>query len=408
MIWGTPAAGWALMALAVPVLIHTLVRRRAKPTPFPTLRFLPHTRLASIERRALEDVVLLTIRLGVLAAAIAAIAAPFVITTSRRAAWDAVTIRAEVAAGVPARGDADRSFVAETVSQGIGQALGWLEVQRPGRRQLIVRSAFPVGSVLGSDVASVPAHVGLTFERANTLPATSRFPAPPVLARNAGGSILRIQRETIFAGDRTSVHDTETSEAANPPIAIVAPVGRRAAADEILRSQFADRVPAPSGGRAARIELVDGLAATRPTTVENIRSAWMADAVAAIWRDMTPRTGLPHGFVFRADGGLLVIRADSAITDAVLARLVRSMLVAISPVAEPQREEILPIPDTQLNAWSREPGPAAIPSPGQRPSDARWFWLVALVVLGVETLARRKSARSEVDEPAVAERARVA
>ena len=105
MIWGTPVAAWALLALAVPILIHTLVSRRAKPTPFPTLRFIPHTRLVSIERRALEDIALLMIRLCVLTAAVAAVAGPFLITRSRRGAWEATTIRAEVVSGVASRGD---------------------------------------------------------------------------------------------------------------------------------------------------------------------------------------------------------------------------------------------------------------------------------------------------------------
>src|SRR5262249_20044959 len=129
MIWGMPAAASALLALAVPILIHTLVRRRSKPTLFPTLRFIPHTRLASIERRALEDILLLTTRLGVLAAAAAAVAAPLVMTKARRASWEAVTVRAEVAVGVPPRRDADRSISADTAAQGMSQALAWLESQ---------------------------------------------------------------------------------------------------------------------------------------------------------------------------------------------------------------------------------------------------------------------------------------
>jgi hypothetical protein len=408
MIWGTPAAAWALLALALPVLVHTLVRRRAKPTPFPTLRFIPHTRLASIERRALEDGALLAIRLGVIAAAAAAIASPFVVTKSRRAAWNAVTIRAEVVAGVPSHGDADRSFVAETVSQGIGQALAWLEVQPPGRRQLIVRSMFPVGSVSASEVAAVPADIGLTFERAGTLPGSSRLKAPAVLARDGPNSIFRVQRETMLVGDRTSVRDTETSEAGVVPIEIVAPVSRRESAEEILNSALAHRVPAPSGGRTARIELTDGLAAPREVTVENISTAWMADAVAAIWRDMTPRNGLTPGLRFRSEGSRLIIRADSSISDSVLSRLATSILAAIGPVAGQPREDILPIPEAQLKAWSREPGPAVVPPAGQRPWDGRWFWLLALLLLGAEALVRRRPLRIAVDQPRVAERAHVA
>ena len=72
--------------------------------------------------------------------------------------------------------------------------------------------------------------------------------------------------------------------------------------------------------------------------------------------------------------------------------------------------EILSIPDTQLNAWSREPGPAAVPQPDQRPWDGRWFWLLSLALLAVETWMRRRRSASAVDvaEPSLPEQSRVA
>ena len=78
MMFQNPAAAWALIALAVPVLIHMLVRRRSKATPFPTAPL--HSRdPAGFDRaaHAPKTAPLLLIRIGVLGAAAAAIAGPF-------------------------------------------------------------------------------------------------------------------------------------------------------------------------------------------------------------------------------------------------------------------------------------------------------------------------------------------
>jgi hypothetical protein len=408
MTWGMPAAAWALLALAVPVLIHTLVRRRSTPTPFPTLRFIPHTRLASIERRALEEVGLLTVRLGVLAAGAAAVAAPFVVTNARRAGWDSVTVRVEVAVGVPPRGGANTSIAAETVDRGVAQALVWFDSQQPGRRELIVRSAFRIGSISAADLAAIPPNVGVRLERAGELPASRRFPAPPVLTRDEAGSVIRLQRETMLDRDRTSVQDTGTAEKANAPIEILAPPARQRSADDVVRSVLAGRVPAPSGSRSVRIELVDGLAAKTKPAVDGINVPWMADAAAVVWRDMVLRSPARVGLQMLADGTHLVVRADSGIADSVLAALVRSVLESIAPPLDQRREEVLTITNAQLNSWSREPGPPDIPGAQQRPWDGRWFWLVALVLLALEAVVRRRSTRSDRDAASAGEQARVA
>ncbi len=411
MIWGTPVAAWALLALAVPILIHTLVSRRAKPTPFPTLRFIPHTRLVSIERRALEDIALLMIRLCVLTAAVAAVAGPFLITRSRRGAWEATTIRAEVVSGVASRGDQIRSFGADTLSAGIREALAWLDVQPPGRRELIIRSAFPIGAISAADVAAIPTTIGLRFERIGTLPATSRFRAPAVLVGDAGGTIAYVQREVVLEAGRTSVRDTGTAVAQKLPIEIVAPEQRRESVDDVLKSALAERVPVPVGDRTARIELTDNLAAaaTAPT-IDSIVSPWMADAVARIWRDMTPRSPLLRGLVFNAEGSRLIVRVDSAIADSLLGDLTKSVLAAMATGAERPGREILSIPDAQLNEWSRAPGPAAVARPDQQPWDGRWFWLLSLALLAVETWMRGRRSAHPVDVagPSLPEQSRVA
>lgn len=149
MIWLYPPAAIALLALAAPIVVHVLVRQRATRIAFPTLRFIRPHRLASVRRRALDDVAMLTIRLAIFAVAVAAIAGPFFATAARRRGWDARTIRAEVF-------DPDARY-------GLSRAIVWLERQPPGRREIVVRGPLPLGSLTATDIATVPSHVGLRF-----------------------------------------------------------------------------------------------------------------------------------------------------------------------------------------------------------------------------------------------------
>src|SRR5687768_7886986 len=83
MIWQNPWAWVGLLVLGVPVLIHLLGRRSARVQPFPTLRFLQTSSLLAIRRTRLSDRVLLAVRIGILAAAVAALAQPRLLTASR-------------------------------------------------------------------------------------------------------------------------------------------------------------------------------------------------------------------------------------------------------------------------------------------------------------------------------------
>ena len=103
VIWQSPLVLFALAAVAAPILIHILVQRRAERVPFPTLRFLQPTRLAAIRRHVLDDAALLAVRAAILAAAVAALAGPLVITSARRQTWERRIVRAVVVDDVQAR-----------------------------------------------------------------------------------------------------------------------------------------------------------------------------------------------------------------------------------------------------------------------------------------------------------------
>ena len=84
MIWQNPWAWAGLGFLALPVLIHLLGRGQAPRRVFPTLRFLPPSRSLPTKRRRIRDPLLLAVRLGILTAAVVALAQPFFVTSKRR------------------------------------------------------------------------------------------------------------------------------------------------------------------------------------------------------------------------------------------------------------------------------------------------------------------------------------
>jgi hypothetical protein len=369
MIWLYPPAVIALLALAAPIVVHVLVRQRATRVAFPTLRFIHPHRLASVRRRALDDVALLTIRLAIFAVAVAAIAGPFFATAARRRAWDARTIRAEVSDPNP--------------RYGLTRAVVWLERQPPGRREIVVRGPLPIGSLAATDIAMVPSHVGLRFERTPALAATRTLPAAPVIQN---GQI--IERETTLNAERTSVRDVAANGAALPAIEIAAPAEERAAADGLRRSLLNERIAAALPGRDARV-----IFASEPPNHTTVSTAWIADAAARIARD-TPKD---FDLAFGSDGNRLVVTTRMRATDARALTLVHVVARGLASPIERPGDEIVPIPDAQLSAWTRAAGPAPEPAPEMIDrDDRRWLWATVLTLLLIESVLRRDRKRSGV------------
>lgn len=96
MIWLQGAALAGLAVVAIPALVHLLIRRRAPRVLFPSLRFLLPTATIAIRLRAISDWPLLLIRVSVFALAAVAFAQPLMVTAQRRAAWNARLTRAIV------------------------------------------------------------------------------------------------------------------------------------------------------------------------------------------------------------------------------------------------------------------------------------------------------------------------
>src|SRR3954466_11380391 len=220
MFWLNPLALLALAATAAPVLIHILIQRRAERLPFPTLRFLQPTRLAALRRHVLEDPAILAVRIAVLAVAALALAGPVWVTAARRQAWDRRLVRAVVidrdspttAAAVAdtnrGQGTAalQQRFDGPSLTDGIHRAVIWLATTPPARREIVIVSPLPVGSITQADVAAIPPDIGVRFEKNATLPATRAAPGGRLLTP----TVVRA-REVTLTGEQTSFRDVDAA-----------------------------------------------------------------------------------------------------------------------------------------------------------------------------------------------------
>jgi len=423
MIWLTSVAWLGLTAVAVPVAVHLLAHRRAERIPFPTLRFLRPTRLAAIRRRALEDVALLAVRSAIIVAAAAAFAGPLLVTPARRAQWNQRLVT-ETADSSP-------------LSEGIHRAVARLESAPPARQELVIAAPLTIGSVTAGDLAVVPAHVGIRFVRTGTLPAT-RTAAAPALLTPAG----EVQRTVSLVGSETRVREAPAAANGGWAVEIVAPERLQRTVDAARAAVLGVRVPAPSVNRRALLVLLDAdqeatwrPASAGPTAAgpSPIRIPWVADAAARIARDPAlrdesgrtargfadrslaqppwhPLTAAADGrpvAVAAASGDRLLVVACAANGDLLVPALARAIAISLAPETDLRGAEIMPIPDSQLRAWTRAPGPPPPPRPETvERDDRRWLWGAVLLLLAIETWMRRQSAG--VQHAAEETRARVA
>jgi len=419
MIWLHPLAWWTAAAIAVPILVHLLARRRAERIPFPTLRFIQPTRLPAMRRRAIEDLALLAIRSAIVIFAVAAFAGPLLVTSVRQAGWQARLVRAVVVAQPPGSPTADasqpvlaaREFETRELPEGIRRAVAWLETAPPARRELVVAAPLTIGSLSGTDVAAVPRDVGIRFVRVGNLPAVRRVEASPLVFATS-----ELRRMVTLDGAATRVHEERGSAAAGWPIEIVVPPPLQRTADAALAAVLSLGVRVPPPDRGARLVFLDGPDIGAAGSATAIHVAWIGDAVARIARDAALQeeaarvpNGLADGPVARppwyviaraADGRPLVAAAASSdkllvvstarAGDLLVPTLLRAVAVGLAPAEDLSAAEILPIADSQLRAWSRSPGPPLAPRPENvERDDRRWLWGAVLLLLGVETVLRR-------------------
>lgn len=381
LFWLNPLALAGLAAVAIPVAIHLLTNQKTRQVAFPTLRFLRTTRLASLKRRALEERVLLTLRVLIVAAAAGALAAPVFVSASRRAEWGRRVVRAIVVApggpggqiGELVTSEQASSFRSEVfrpeerVANGMRDAATWLTQQPPAVREVVIVGDLKRDALNAADVLLLPGSVGVRF-----------LPTPVEPAASAADS--HFVQENVGWRARAELSDRETrvtyarEEAQPSAISVRAAAAEQAAAEEALGAAVARGVHAAPGGRHVVVAFAGGN--LRDLQYGTPSEPWMRRALAML-------EGMRGG----AAGSTLVVltpaRATARDAADIIDRVARAAF--IDPHAEPSA-----MPAATLARWSR-PGSLDETAPGDE-GDRRWFWGLVLVGLGVETWLRRSRA----------------
>ena len=438
MIWRNPLAWMGIAAVAIPILVHLIGRRKPRPLPFPTLRFVMIAPTVPSRRLRLTDLPLLAVRIAVIAAGVAALAQPW---WPRPAASKSGTIaRAlvvdsslsmtrlvgpartalddgrERAAAAAAGASVTRLVEAGALQTAIPAALGWLATQ-PGTHEIVLFSDFQRGALDAADIAAVPLHVGLALTPIHLQPARIGSAA----GRDPSGKQV-LGRVTLTA-DATAVNWQPLGEPdMRLPLAIVSAPADAARLEAAVAAAKTNAPPAVAA-EDRNIQLVFPGAPNEVAlweTTRAINARWMFDVVAAVQTDATlsrlagvesasigPPTapgGVTVMFEDAAGKPRLVVGAANRVGTATLtflsltppgdvfsAALIRAIARAAEgsvPVGEQEPETIAP---DQLQRWARPASPTPIGSGGATDSDGRWFWVLALMLLGLETWMRRRT-----------------
>jgi aerotolerance regulator-like protein len=438
MIWQNPWAWLGLLTVALPVLIHLLARRSARVQPFPTLRFLDTSRLLPTRRTRLQDVLLLSLRVTILAAAVSALAQP--LFPARRQARDSSRALARVvvvdtslsmmrrtrtgeraldAARREARAleGADLNVLLETVSpaRALAGAVAWLGNQ-PARREVVIVSDFQLGTIEPTDLANLPKDVGVRLQR---IDATADSVTGESVSMH--GPVETVARSTFADSGTTVEWSYRPSTKEHHDLRILAGSTEREKADAALmaartiayaRSDTARPVIIVQPGYERRAELL--------SQAKGIDQPWMADVVARLRRDSflaltaadaavllsTTGDSLRLVTVARTDSGRAVAFAASGPVDGRASLLIFSLvdagstasaaLLAATANALGGHVPVRELEQRQLSAdalarWHR-PTPATglrLPAANDA-SDARWFWLLVLALLIAEGWLRRR------------------
>lgn len=350
-----PAGLAALLAVAAPIVVHLLLRRRARRVLFPSLRFVRPSDAAAVRLRAIADWPLLVVRCAIVAAAAFALARPLLVTAARRDAWNARIARAIVVDVTPTAGDlsaavsderrdAFRSMViqSQAVDEGIAEAVGWLSTAPPAKREVVVLSDFQLGTIDRLTLDRVPVSIGVRFRQ---------FPS--------GG---------------TSVAEPGVQ------INVQAPDRDRALAQAALRAAGQEREE-PSASPDRRTVVIYTRGIRPPAGLGRLRAPWMAAAAIAV---ANARTGA-------VDERSMMVILDAATSSFELPRAIWTIRrVLLAPAAwqelEPDR-----LPAAALAAWSRPAPPIGGLTVDQADEDdGRWSWLAALVFVVLEAWLRHR------------------
>lgn len=386
--WLNPGALFLLAAVAAPVLIHWLLRRRAVRRPFPTIRFLTASERSAVRLYRPSDVLLLILRVAIVACAGLAIAQPFLITNSRHESWSARVTRAivvdtsgsvnaaraaEAAEASTSGANAWRQFDAVAVGTALERAAAWLQRAEPGRREITIVSDFQRGAVTDADVMRVPGAFGLKLlpvESVVTEPVS--FEAGAVLA---GGKTYA--RSVVANADSTAVSFRPSADET-----VGLEIGG-ASAERLRRIVSEAGALAPSSEQPILIRF----GAPR-ATADGSLGGWTRDAALRLFASREAIGVRVHA---ASQDRNLVLHVDVPSDSFAAARITQAALNARQDATTWADREPAVIPASTLARWTREPAaPTADAWQHTTESDGRWLWVAAVLLMGVESVVRRE------------------
>ena len=389
--WLEPLAFVALAAAAAPVLVHLLVRNRARTVVLPTLRFVAPVRPSAVRLRRPADAPLMLVRVGIVACAALAVARPLFVTDARQERWAqrlARVVIVDTSRGRPAnelvdahRTGADPLRVVESdqIGREIVRAADWLRQVPPSRREVVVLSEFTLGGLDPAVLSSVPRDIGLRLVR---VAGTHAAAPPPELVLSPEGPLDQV---ITLEGERTAVRFSAAPAKSDSVLVILAKSDDAAAVERLRRVLARAGAVVPREDRAVVVRFRGGPAL--PVTTEDHDPEAAASAVRFVSHPWT--SGLSVHAAAR--GTQLHVDADVDAGSMNAAAVVAAALEAVRDPEVARRHEVQLIDDATLAQWSREaspPGADEWRSSGE--SDGRWLWLAALILMGVETAIRRQ------------------
>lgn len=442
--WTNPAALWALLLVAGPVIVHLLRRHRAARVPFPSLRFVRPAETSAVRLRLPSDPWLLLLRMAAIALAACAAAGPILLTGARLSRWDALTARAIVVdtsgsmsvadadGAVPARLADDAAQAestaaaysqrveASSLGEGIRRAVAWIASAPPARREVVVITDAERGAVDAGALRLIPDAVGVRVVAVGRRPREQAFDGAGVLV-DADGSrrqhvALTVDTTAVAVGDDARIAGvrivTGGDDARSTTARVLEVAGRAGSAapspDQPIAFRFRDAV-----GAVPRVVML-----TNP---------WMLSTVVGVIDDrilasidstgVTPLAGefsrSPWTTVLARDGAPLVsasalddelvVQAGAPWDSVFAAAVVRSVLNARARATSYVEREIATTAPATLAAWQRAAAPVDRAAWRQaRTTDARWCWMLALAALGTEQWLRARSRRRRAEEFRVA------
>jgi hypothetical protein len=431
--WLQPAALWALTLIAVPVLIHLLRTRRAPVVRFPSIQFVRRSPVAAIKAGPPSDLFLMLVRAGIVGLAVLALAQPLLVTSSRLNAWNARVARAivvdrsesmnartpagrtasqeagDIASAEAATAAAAVRIDATDLTEGLRRAARWLETAPPARREAVVVSDFQLGALDDGVQKILPERTGLRL----------------VAVSGAGGSVKAVEGTRLFGApgigyrvqamrisrDGTEATVTGAADSTRTGLRILG------GEDSLIRAVARAGAPAPSADQPILIRFANTITTE---ALAPVRERWMIETIAAletnpelrrlargataakqpaseVWTVLLrDRDGNPVLRAAALDRELIIDAAVPAASYFAAVTLQSALTAAHGAIGKPE-EEVLRIPPERLAAWSRAPAP--VNTDAWRfadSSDARWCWLAALALLGLEHLVRRR--QSEIGE----------